>query len=553
MRWLSMILVGAACASTNQFTRPEELEEIARAPILKPPPEQKIAHVEQWKLEGPLPERIEHTALADASKPFARILAAAASQARFQPSQDLTCVAQQLARFELENDASPGVLLLRFIEARCGVPSPAVRTSSLFGEADAEITDEKIEAQWKIDFEKQLQQVSPGSFAGVALVRAKGKVRLVLAWALDEARIEPVSVYPDNDVVRVRGVIDHPVEEISAQINQGTDATADCIKNPEVKAPSFEFACPVQQGDPYDWLGVWAREPGRFISHPVLMTLVWPDRAPTDTFRRPSIGLSRDGSAEAFLESLNEQRKKLGRERVTLAPKQSDQVSALVAPYVAAELDGNGPLVDRIAMGLIAGWRVEGPVTNGWFTSYEVPNAAASELLSVLLELPGARSELLSKETQVVALGVSTRGGLTDSLVCTYGLLNEPQPTEDRQQQLIHQLNAERKRRGLPAAQWVQLPTAVEKEVAASVRSGSMAPDDGLEKLMIEANQLIHRGVRGWQFTASSLDKVKWPDELLERPTLQVMMTIAPWKRKDLPWTQYVFMVVLFEGASTQA
>src|SRR5882762_3107637 len=64
MRTAFVALALSACASSNHFTRPEELDKIARSPIVKPPREQKIAHVESWKLTGLLPERIEHTPLA---------------------------------------------------------------------------------------------------------------------------------------------------------------------------------------------------------------------------------------------------------------------------------------------------------------------------------------------------------------------------------------------------------------------------------------------------------------------------------------------------------
>ncbi|MBK7861852.1 MAG: hypothetical protein IPJ65_25205 [Archangiaceae bacterium] len=99
----------------------------------------------------------------------------------------------------------------------------------------------------------------------------------------------------------------------------------------------------------------------------------------------------------------------------------------------------------------------------------------------------------------------------------------------------------------------MQLPSKTAETVAAAVRAGAMTPNDGLSDLMQDAVNTVQRPVRGWQFTASSLDEVSWPDELFDRPNLQVTMTIAPYKSPDLPWTQYLFLLVLFEGAGTQA
>jgi len=547
---LALLAFACGCAATGQFTRPEELDAIAREPVPEAK-QRKIVSVAEWELEGPLPDTIEHAQLIDASPAFVQLVLRGAN-GRFPLTQDLTCIARERARFALAHDgAGPGVLLREFIEARCGCPSGVVNSWDLYGEVPDDVPEAELAQRWGPDLVSQLGMVPNGAPAGIALVRQGGRARVTLAFAADQARIEPLSIYPDGDVVRVRGTLDRPAEDVWGRINQGADASAACVKNPDVKLPRFELACPVAGGNPHDWLAVWAREPGRFLGYTVFATMVWQRGAATSKFVRPAVGMARDGSEQAFLEALNAQRMRLGREPVLLSSAQSEQARALVPPYVSASMSGDDAKVDRIAMGLIAGWRVEGAITEGHFTSNEVPAGAASELLALMLELPGGRHQLLARETRVLALGQVERGGMIDTLVCTYSLLDEPQPSVARQQTLIDALNAERARRGLPPAQWVQLPTKTSEDVAAGVRSQGLEPNEGLERLMTDAVSVIKKSVRGWQFYASSLDDVTWPEELLSRPTLQVMMTIAPYKRKDTPWTQYVFMVVLFEGAST--
>ncbi len=551
MRGLPLLfLCVVACASQNKFTRPEELEEIAKSPV----PEtasRKIASVAEWELAGALPERVEHAPLADASAPFTQLVLANAG-GRFQLSEDLTCISAQRARFTLAHDgASPGVLLRTFIQARCGSPSVHVQTWDLYGDVPDDVSDAELAKQWGKSVVDALPSVPAGAHAGVAVHREKGKARFVLSWAIDDVRLEPISIYPDGDVVRVRGQMMKPTETVWARINQGEGDSVECVKNPTVKLPYFELACPVRAGSHHDWVGIWAREPGRFLGYPVLTTLVWSSRAPDKKFVRPSVGVARDGSVEAFLEALNQQRARLGLQPMMLSAAQTEQARSLVAPYVAAQFTHDAERLDRIAMGLIAGWRVEGAVTQGHFTSAEVATEGAAELLAALLELPGGRQDLLSKDARVLALGQVDRGGLVDALICTYSLLDEPSPSVARQQQLFDKLNAERARRGLAPAQWVQLPTKTSELVAAEVRDTKLSPTEGVERLMADAVQIIRKPVRGWQFYSSSLDDVEWPEELLQRPNLQVMLTIAPYKRQDTPWTQYVFMVVLFEGAST--
>lgn len=550
MRLPMLCLLACACATSGQFTRPEELDAIAREPVPQAK-QRKVVSVAEWELEGPLPERVAHAPLTDGSAPFTQVVLRGAN-GRFPLTEDLTCVARERARFSLAHDgANPSVLLREFIEARCGCPSGMVSTWDLYGEVADEVSEAELAQRWGPDVVKQLGMVPDRAPAGVALVRKGGRVRLTLAFAIAQARIEPLSIFPEGDVVHVRGTLDRPAEDVWAHINQGPDESAPCVKNPAVKLPQFELACPVKGGNAHDWLAVWAREPGRFLGYTVFSTMVWQPGAATSRFVRPAVGVARDGSPQAFLEALNAQRLKLGREPVVLSAAQSEQARGLVPPYVSANLNDDAAKVDRIAMGLIAGWRVEGAITEGHFTSNEVPSESAAELLALMLELPGGRHQLLAKETRVLALGQIDRGGVVDTLVCTYSLLDEPQPTVARQQQLIERLNAERARRGLPAAQWVQLPTKTSEDVATGVRTNDLEPKEGLERLMTDAVEVIKKSVRGWQFSSSSLDDVKWPDELLTRPTLQVTMTIAPYKRKDTPWTHYVFLIVLFEGAAT--
>ncbi|MBK7861853.1 MAG: hypothetical protein IPJ65_25210 [Archangiaceae bacterium] len=448
MRTLSLLLLCVGCAtSSSKFTRPDELEQIARDTVA-PVPARKIAHLTSWALEHPLPERIEHVALTGTDTPVTQ-LALTAAAGRFRLTRDLTCIADERARIALAYDgAEPGLVLSAFIEARCGSPSHHVRVWNLFGETRETETDDALITRWAESLTTGLAAIPAGATAGIALRRGGKKAHLAVAFSVDPARFEPISIYAEDGVVRVRGSMLNPTERVWGEINQGEDDSAPCVANPAVQLPDFELACPVRPGSPHDWVGIWSRAPGRFLGDTVLTAMVFSHRAPSPTFVNPTLGQQRDGSPQAFLEALNAQRSKMGRAPMTLSSPQTDVAKSLVPPYVAAQVRGDPLRADRIALGLIAGWRVEGAVTDGWFTSSEVPADAAPELLAALLELPGGRSQLLARGSHVLALGQLDNGGVTDSLVCTYSLLDEPQPSVERQRALFEQLNAERKRRG---------------------------------------------------------------------------------------------------------
>jgi hypothetical protein len=546
---LALAVFAAACATpTSRFTKSEELDAMAREVLPPPPKVLPVRDVKTWELLGTLPTRVEHAQLTTLPGPFAQLLADAAAPGRFAVSADMMCIAEQIGRFELENEGTPGTLLEKFIQARCGTPSARVIVSSVFGDAPEAHPDAELAEHWGPDINKSLAAVPPGAFAGLSLVRGHGKARITLAWARDEVQLEPVSIFPEGDVVRVRGQVLHEVDEVSGSVNQGEFDAADCVRNTDVPLPHFELACQVHAGDASAWLGVWVRDRGRFLSHPVFETLVWPTHAPTATFTRPTHAVLRDGSAAAFLEALNALRVQLGRAPLKLAPAQSEQLTQMVPPYLAASRNQDAQRADRIALGLIAGWKVEGAVTEGRFSSSAVPADSANELLALMLEHPGGRHQLLAKDASVLALGMNVSGGLLDAMVCTYAMVEQAEPSSDRLMRVLASLNAERQRRGLKPGQYVQLPTDFASQVAAAVRSGNAHPMTALRRLMEETSQVVRQPVHGYWVPAASLDDVHWSGELLTDPSMHVLITFAPYKESDMPWTTYAILIVTFEG-----
>lgn len=552
---LAVATLAAGCATphASQFTRPDELDAMAREPVPAPPRAMPLRDVASWTMQGELPLSVAHVPLTEAVGPLAPLIAQGAARG-LVPTADLMCVAQQMARFELENDGSPGTLLQRFIETRCGTPSARVVVSSLFGEATEQHPDDELVAHWGKDVEKKLNEVPKGAYMGLAMVRGQGKARITLAWSFDEVQLEPVSIFPDGDVVRIRGVVGHDIEELYGSVNQGDFEAADCVKNTAVSLPRFELACPVRLSDASAWVGVWVRDRGRFLGHTVFETLAWPGRTPSATYTPPTRALLRDGSAAAFLETLNGLRTQLRRAPLTLAQAQSKQMNGLAPQYIAASRAQDAGRADRIALGLIAGWLVEAPVTQGLFTSSRVPAESAKELLAVMLEQPGGRRQLLGKDARLLAFGSTESSGVLDALVCTYSVVEEAQLSMDRVRDVLAALNAERTKHGLPAAQWVQLPSPVAPTAAEELRTGKTKPKEALERVMEETSALVRKPVHGYVLRTPSLDELTWPEELVKGGSPQVLLMLAWWKDPDLPWTSYCVMVVSFEGAAaTQA
>jgi hypothetical protein len=189
-------------------------------------------------------------------------------------------------------------------------------------------------------------------------------------------------------------------------------------------------------------------------------------------------------------------------------------------------------------------------VTGGEFSSMIMKKGSAHELLAFMLERPAGRAQLLAKEARVLALGSAEAGESVGMLISTYSLVDEARLSSESLHEVFDHLNAARAKRGLLPAEWIQLPTKVVTEVAAELKAGRTAPNEGLSRILQDAVQLMQRGVRGWYVQTPSLDDVPWPPELLDGAPPKVMVTATPYKRPGRAWTQYCVIIVALEASA---
>src|SRR5262249_41076756 len=84
------------------------------------------------------------------------------------------------------------------------------------------------------------------------------------------------------------------------------------------------------------------------------------------------------------------------------------EVATRLAPYYFSGLIGQAPqsIADLVALGMMAGWKVDGIVQEGTFAwAWLVESRDLGRLLSDALEDPGARASLLAHDADRIALG----------------------------------------------------------------------------------------------------------------------------------------------------
>lgn len=549
--WCVVVLTGCASSrSSTRFTSPDELKRVMTQPKPAKVFSGKTVAVERWELVGPLPDGYADAPHESAS-PFSKVFADAAATKGLRASQPLACVARETARFVALKGNAPTQGLRGFIDARCGVPAQTVLTQWLTGTAPADVDEAKLAEQWRADVLKSAASIGAGERAGIGSWREGDTVVVALAHVRDETTIEPVSMTPGDDgFMVVRGVSGRRADTIFGASNQGATGTGECVNTGARPAPAFELKCPVSKSDETAWVSISARERGRVLGFEVLRLLARPSGATANTWTAPSLVAKAPGATAAdFVTQLNAVRAKVGAPAVTLSEAQTADHAELAPFYFEASQRNDDALVDRIALGVMAGWRVEREIMNGTFGATTIEGSTASELLADLLESPGYRRNLLSPRVGVVAVGVLQEGPALGALVATYDSLQAP-TWPDTANTVLTALNGQRQRSGRKPVQWVLLPSSGEPRYAEAVSKREYDSGEALQRFMSQASNVTGRAVRGWRIPVLDLDDIAWPPEVLTKESLELMFVVTTERDEKEPWGRYVLLMIILEGGA---
>jgi hypothetical protein len=308
--------------------------------------------------------------------------------------------------------------------------------------------------------------------------------------------------------------------------------------------------CPVLASDDAAWVSVSAHEKGRVLGFEVVRVLARPSGAAANVWRAPTLVADAPGTtAKDFVDQLNQVRTPLGLGPVTLAENQTADHHELAPFYFEASLANDDATVDRIALGVMAGWRVDGELMHGSFGAAAVESDKTSALLAEMLETPGYRSELLSKRVGTVAIGLLGEEGLLAGLVSTYELM-QPPVWPATSNTVLTKLNEQRGRAGKKPVQWVLLPSSAEPTFAEAVTKREYDSAEALERFMSAATNVTRRPVRGWRIAVSDLDDIGWPDEVLTKENVEVLFVTATERDSGDAWGHYLLLLVVLEGAA---
>jgi hypothetical protein len=552
----ALLLAGlASCggAPTGAFPSRGEIDTIAAAPLPSGGAlDDRSVDVPSWQLHGAPAEAIE-VATANDPTPWGAMLASAAGArpGLVVASQAMACVAREAAAFVAERGALPAQPLRRFIAARCGAVSTDVWLTSQSGAVPAAVQEAEIVRKWGPQVQSMVQEGLQGGnrFAGVGYARVNDRTAVVLATSPRRAHVERTSVVAANGMVVLRGELLAPAAHIEALVTRGRFGYAECMLDPNAALPRFGVACPVAADDPSAWIEIAAFPAGRVLGDSVVDVQVFSTGKPDGVYARvvPTVRVDiRDAGAltGALLERLNAVRRDAGLGLVRLSLAETRKAAAL-APHYFAALGGHGDVTvaDKIALGLQAGWDVEGVVREGHFATGRGELQSPDDLLDEACAGPFGRRALLDPEIQSVAIGTVTGGSAVGAVISTYTLV-DPRRAADSSAAVLARLARLRSARRLAAPTAMPQLDGLAAKASERVRAGQ-DPNEAMRWLLDNAaEQARGRRVHVWVSQASSVDRLDMPAELLRDPSVALAIGVAHHKPEGEPWARLVVFFV---------
>jgi hypothetical protein len=562
-------LVLAACETAApsrpviQFPSSVELDAIAARPVPTEGADTKRARSEGWRLEGPFPAPFSATAWTPTSPALTQLWTAFRER---RPTavfpETMACVAREIGRFYLGHDALPDDALTTYMVGVCGVAPTAIAIGSVQSE-DSRADDLASVATLRAGFVEQIEHVVPGNSpieSGVWLGR-KGDHKVAFFVAGEPLmKIDRAVSVPAEGVMRIEGTATVAATVVSGHINRGRFGAEDCVSDISVALPRFRLTCLLKQEDPTAWIDAFYVPPGHVLGYPLLRMYVRPsdDLA---VYQPDHFGLElapgREGQSLsiAVIKALNDVRTLAGLGPVVAAPFEMKRAE-LLAPHVAyadtSTTDGLTSL-NRLTLGLLAGWNVGGDIRSGDFVSTRVAQAqSVQEWLWTSLQTPSARMTLMDPMIEQVAVALLAQDkrqgiwGMATSWSLHHGLDHQADVVK-----IYKRIIAARQRLGLPMVKRLASVAATLRGDLLRVHRRELTPMEALESSLQTAVDSYGVSMRGWVFEANSLDAITIPEELIARPDLALEVAVSHHRPPGAAWAQYVVLITYVDEGMT--
>ena len=534
------------------FPTEDELTAIMQEYPSPPTPTAGVpSDVSTWTMVGDVPQAIGDEPLANPDpnqSAAAKVLAAGG----LKPTGAMLCYAKQQASFRGQHGGFPPRDIDDFMRARCGEASARVDVHHLEFDANttAELQPGRDDDTIRMPFGRLAKGTRVGMWAGTA---PNGEVHVVWVNATDHsASVEPRAMSAAGSTeVHVRGELPFEPGWVVAYGTKGPRGAERCRPwEARGKTPtSFAFACAIDSRDPQAMVEVVAAPPNSLLGSVVAQVLVSPNGELPTTYEVPQLSLpidAADRSPEARVAGINALRNEQKLRPLALSTKQSEALTNMV-PYLHAD--------DRIVIGAIAGWRIDGIVRDADLSSQLFPTvwSVERELAGNLL-YPRRRKQLFAPDAKVLAAGRMEVGDGTLTVDVTYDLF-EGNDFSAEEAAFVAELDFQRSLVGQPPIIRVAAPADVAEldESARRIRELEATPRQEMERLGSHFAEATGRSfythvwfplrIEGW--------RPEFPDQFFTSENIAAAIKISYFRPPGQAWGQHVVLMVytVLDGA----
>jgi hypothetical protein len=435
------------------------------------------------------------------------------------------------------------------MKARCGVLASAVgeNWSTVPLKGDELPPPELVGASLSGAFAGLPAGIDSGAWYG----KRGDEVLWVTVIGKPEVEITEYTIHRgDSPMLAIRGRSLVPLEWVDGRSTIGDYEVGDCVQDPRLPTapPEFALVCPLSLRDEYALVELAGGEHGRVLGRRLYLNMVVLT-APADTFRsRVSI----DGitPTDSLVDMLNELRGRMSRPPLRESAAQSQVIGDLLPHYFAAAKADDNPLIDKIALGVMAGWHVDGMKSGASFHGFRAAaSMPLSQLLADLLALPHYRAALLDPEADVLALSTWSAGEELDrlGLLATYDLY-APRDFGPHAARFLNELDRQRIAGGKTPVVRVDGdgPNKIIDDALESVSRGERDPDDALHEALRAFSQRTGRSFYGLMYRASVLEgwRPDFEPTIMDARGVEAAVRIGFFVPKGGAWGEYLVFLI---------
>ena len=553
---MGVSLVGCAGGGSAGLGRPiaefpsrDDLEDVAESePVpLRPT---KTLEVPRWEVA---PESLVAEGAYPAETPYDAMLASAASKRNATLSPPLRCAATESARFFTKHGAYPDDGLREHLVRRCG----SVLASLTFQSVDMQVPDGVPAAEFANELKKAAAQMFAerakprGVELGAGYARGDGRVSVVTLAGVPTARLDPFTpLIGDETSVTLSGELPRSVEHAIALVNHGEFGVKVCEPDRSAKRPRFSVTCPVAPGDSTTSIEIASSKRGQVLMRRDLQLMLRRTKEAGLVYEPMARGHATKAASpsafrRAFVAALNDVRERAGLGALAIEGEQSALSDRLAPHFFSASESGDSERSDVIALGLLAGWDVDGMIREGGiFTGALQGSRSPERFVAHALESPLGRQVLLDPDVSRAAVGsalLDPTGIVT--IVNTYAFFGSHDHAAD-EDAVFAELSKLRKARGLPPPRRLGRGEALTRCLR-QIATNTVDTGDAVQEALQTISEQQSRSMSGYTLETHDLKNLELTDELLRNSPLEVAVGVTHYKPEGAAWGQYVVVFLM--------